>query len=197
MTGAPAAGYVVTDLNVLLRRGAKFCCIYADPPWRYDRTPRGAAEHHYPTMSVDEIATLPVAKLSADVCHLHLWTTHSFLFEAKRVMDAWGFAYKGVFVWTKPHHQMGTGYYWRGCSEFLLLGVKGDQTFLDRSIPNWACLDRGEHSQKPEAVRSLIERVSPGPYLELFGRKAVRGGWTVFGNEVERGLFDDDVLSVE
>ncbi|MCI0354978.1 MAG: hypothetical protein L0099_08075 [Acidobacteria bacterium] len=28
----------------------------------------------------------------------------------------------------------------------------------------------------------MVERLSPGPYLELFGRKAVKG-WTVFGNE--------------
>jgi hypothetical protein len=38
----------------------------------------------------------------------------------------------------------------------------------------------------------LIERVSPGSYLELCGRVEVRAaGWTVFGNEVER---DGDVF---
>lgn len=193
----PGDGHLVSDLGVLIARGCKFCCVYADPPWRYDRSPRGAADRHYPTMTVEEIAGLPVAALAADVCHLHLWVTHSFLFEAKRVMDAWGFNYKGVFVWVKPHHQMGTGYYWRGAAEFLLLGVKGGQTFLDRSIPNWLCVERGEHSEKPERVRSLVERVSPGPYLELFGRRAVGGGWVVFGNEIRRGLFDGDIVAVE
>jgi N6-adenosine-specific RNA methylase IME4 len=193
----PAAGHLVTDLKVLVARGCKFCCVYADPPWRYDRAPRGAAARHYETMTVDEIAALPVAELTAECCHLHLWTTHSFLFEARRVMEAWGFDYKGVFVWVKPHQQMGTGYYWRGAAEFLLLGVKGGLTFHDRSLPNWLCLDRTEHSAKPERVRELVERASPGPYLELFGRRAVQGGWVVFGNEVSRGLFDDDVLDVE
>jgi N6-adenosine-specific RNA methylase IME4 len=43
---------------------------------------------------------------------------------------------------------------------------------------------------KPEAVRLLVERVSPGPYLELFGRAEVHAaGWMVFGNQVERRLF--------
>ncbi|HEX9792581.1 MAG TPA: hypothetical protein VGC54_01220 [Planctomycetota bacterium] len=42
---------------------------------------------------------------------------------------------------------------------------------------------RGEHSAKPEVVRTLVEQVSPGPYLELFGRRAERG-WTVYGNQV-------------
>lgn len=185
-----AAGHIVTDLAVLVARGAKFCCIYADPPWRYDRSPRGAAARHYPTMTTEEIAALPVGALAADRCHLHLWATHSFLFEARRVMEAWGFAYKSVFVWVKP--QLGTGHYWRSAAEFLLLGVKGEATFLDRTVPNWLCADRADHSQKPEAVRRLVERVSPPPYLELFGRRAAHG-WVVFGNEVSRGLFDGDV----
>lgn len=188
-----ATGYVVTDLRALVARGCKFCCIYADPPWRYDRSPRGAASRHYDTLSVDEIAALPVAELAADVCHLHLWTTHSFLFEAKRVLDTWGFSYKSLFVWVKP--KLGTGHYWRSAAEYLLLGVKGNQTFLDRTIPNWLSADRGEHSEKPERIRALIERVSPGPYLELFGRRAVHG-WVTHGNEVSRGLFDDEVVEL-
>lgn len=31
-----------------------------------------------------------------------------------------------------------------------------------------------EHSAKPEEVRRRIERLFPGPYLELYGRKTVR-----------------------
>ena len=33
--------------------------IYADPPWRYEqRKVQGAAENHYPTMSIDELCAL-------------------------------------------------------------------------------------------------------------------------------------------
>lgn len=187
----PPTGHVVTDLRVLVRRGVRFSTIYADPPWRYANTAaRGAASRHYPTMDVDEIAALPVAELAADACHLHLWATAAFLFEARAVMAAWGFGYKGLFVWAKP--QMGCGNYWRNGCEFLLLGAKGDLPFQDRSLPNWLVADRGKHSAKPEAVRRLVERVSPPPYLELFGRKAAPG-WAVFGNQVTRTLFDDDI----
>jgi len=43
---------------------------------------------------------------------------------------------------------------------------------------------------KPFAFRALIERVSPGPYLELYGREEQSNcGWTVYGNQVERRLF--------
>ena len=41
----------------------------------------------------------------------------------------------------------------------------------------------GEHSAKPEEVRRRIERLFPGPYLELYGRKLVPG-WDVWGNEI-------------
>jgi len=41
---------------------------------------------------------------------------------------------------------------------------------------------RGQHSEKPDRARDQIEQCSPGPYLELFGRKAVPG-WTVWGNQ--------------
>lgn len=186
----PAKGHIVSDLRVLVARGCRFCTVYADPPWAYDRTPRGAAAHHYRTLSVPEICALPVAELAADRCHLHLWTTAHFLFEARDVMAAWGFAYKGLLAWVKP--TIGTGHYWRNAVELCLLGVKGELTFLDRTVPNWVLADRGEHSAKPERVRDLIERVSPGPYLELFGRRAAHG-WVVFGDEVERGLFDEGV----
>ena len=87
--------------------------------------------------------------------------------------------------------QLGTGYYWRSSAEFLLLGVRGNCTFRDRSIKNWLIHDRADHSRKPEAIRRLIERTSPGPYLELFSRRATTG-WTSFGDEIDgASLFGD------
>jgi N6-adenosine-specific RNA methylase IME4 len=63
-------------------------------------------------------------------------------------------------------------------------------TFADRSLPSWLKAPRTSHSRKPDIVRVLIERVSPGPYLELFGREELPNSqWTVFGNQIERRLF--------
>lgn len=45
---------------------------------------------------------------------------------------------------------------------------------------NWP-RSRG-HSGKPEAFLDLVEQVSPGPYLELFARRA-RFGWDYWGDE--------------
>ena len=181
------------DLAELGRQGLKFGTIYADPPWRYDSEgSRGAASNHYATMTVEEIAAMPVGALAEDNAHLHLWTTSSFLFEAREVMEKWGFEYKGLFVWVKPG--LGTGSYWRGSSEFLLLGVRGSCAFADKSLSSWGQFGRGKHSEKPQEIRSMIERASPDKRLELFGRKPAEG-WLVWGNEIARGDFAANVDS--
>jgi N6-adenosine-specific RNA methylase IME4 len=183
-------GTTVTDLADLVAVGAKFGCIYADPPWLYgNQATRGATDNHYPTMTLDAIAAEPVAELAAEDCHLHLWTTNGFLPDAFRVIEAWGFAHKSCLVWVKP--QMGLGNYWRVSHEFLLLGVRGKCPFLDRALRSWIEARRTQHSEKPDVVRAMIEKASPGPYLELYGRKAV-DGWTVYGNEVRQQEAEDD-----
>jgi N6-adenosine-specific RNA methylase IME4 len=62
--------------------------------------------------------------------------------------------------------------------EFLLLGFRGSCPFFDRSVKNWIVTGRGRHSEKPEEVRRLIERVSPAPRIELFARRPAEG-WRV------------------
>jgi len=46
---------------------------------------------------------------------------------------------------------------------------------------------RREHSRKPDEVYSRIERLAPGPYLEMFSRQS-RVGWDAWGNQA--ALFD-------
>lgn len=176
-------------LQELVASKRRFGTIYADPPWNYlNAASRGAAENHYDTMATDAIAALPIAQLAAEEAHLHLWTTNAFLFEAEQVIKAWGFTYKSCLLWIKP--QIGNGNYWRVSHEFLLLGVRGNLTFSDRTQQSWLLADRGRHSAKPSVFRKLIEQVSPGPRLELFARSQV-DGWTTWGNQIQRDLFDD------
>lgn len=181
-------GRSVRMLDQLVQEGQRFGSIYADPPWRYEnRASRGAAENHYDTMSVDAIAALPVSKLAAEQAHLHLWTTNAFLFEALKVIEAWGFAYKSCLIWVKP--QFGNGNYWRLSHEFLLLGVRGNLTFADKAQQSWVVAERAKHSAKPRVFRRLIESVSPGPRLELFARNQAEG-WTTWGDQIQPDLFD-------
>lgn len=182
-------GMKVEDLASLAAAGKRFACIYADPPWCYgNQGTRAATDKHYPTMTVDEIAALPVGELAAAESHLWLWTTNGFLFECPRLFDAWGFGFKSSYVWVKP--QIGIGNYLRNSHEFLLLAVRGGLVGAATDVRSWGEFDRSAHSAKPERVRTeVVERVSPGPRLELFAR-ALTPGWTAWGNEIARGLFD-------
>ena len=68
--------------------------ILADPPWSFltwsgkHVTAHRCAEDHYPTMSAEELRTLPVASWAARDCALFLWTVDSHLSEALDLMDA-------------------------------------------------------------------------------------------------------------
>jgi N6-adenosine-specific RNA methylase IME4 len=183
----------VDDLQALLDQGRRFGTVYADPPWLYDNQgTRASTGHHYSGLTVDQICELPIRQLAADDAHLHLWTTNGFLFECPRIFAAWGFEFRSSFVWTKP--QMGIGNYWRNSHELLLTAIRGNaKRFNDHSLRSWLECDRGEHSGKPEEIRGFVERASPGPRLELFGR-AQTEGWSVWGNQVSRAslLSDQD-----
>lgn len=177
----------VKSLETLTERGHRFGTICADPPWPYsNRGTRGAAGDHYKTPTLEWIRELPVEQLAADASHLHLWTTNAFLRDAFDVIESWGFEYKSCFVWVKP--KIGMGNYWRVSHEFLLLGVRGSLAFEDKAQRSWMEHEIGKHSRKPDRIREVVEKVSPGPRLELFGREAVEG-WAVWGNQVDQDLF--------
>jgi N6-adenosine-specific RNA methylase IME4 len=183
----------VDKLDTLVSEGRKFGTIYADPPWQYDNQgTRAATSNHYDGLSVEELCALSVRELAADDAHLHLWTTNGFLFECPKIFAAWGFEFRSSFVWVKP--QIGIGNYWRNSHEFLLTAIRGNaKHFNDRSLRSWLEYWRGWHSAKPEIVRDYIERASPGPRLELFGREP-RNGWVVWGNEIADIISDQSSI---
>lgn len=173
----------------------RFQCIVADPPWNYKNkmggvgfghgrtgTPMTAKPMPYPTMTTEEICALPVRDVSADGCHLYLWTTQAFLRDAYTVLDAWGFKQGAVLVWSKP--PMGVVGTWVCSAEFCIFARRGTLAAKRRHIGTVFEWSRGRHSAKPEAFQDMVETVSPGPYLELFARRP-RLNWTVWGNEVE------------
>lgn len=168
----------------------RFTTIIADPPWQYSNVAtRAAAQDHYPTLTWQQVCALtpwekPVADLAADAAHLYLWTTNAFLRQAFDVVEAWGFEYKTALVWVKP--QLGIGNYFRSSHEYVLFGVRGGLHVLDSNQRSWFEVERGRHSQKPDFFYDLVEKVSPGPFLELFARRDLfgpRDGWTHWGNE--------------
>lgn len=188
-------------LNETIENLLKFCgdkkysTIYADPPWRFqNRSGKVAPEHkrlnRYETMSLDDIKALPVNDVAAEKSHLYLWVPNALLPDGLAVMEAWGFQYKSNIIWEKIRKDgepdgRGVGFYFRNVTEMLLFGVKGNNNrTLDpaRSQVNLVRAKKREHSRKPDEIVDLIERCSPGPYLELFAR-GDRENWDMWGNQ--------------
>ena len=173
----------------------KYRTIVADPPWPYpegfstqSRTPGkwvGAARTKslpYRSMTLGEIHALPIAALADVDCRLFLWTTNRYLPGTFDLLRAWGFTYKQTLVWHKRDGNMGGSV--APCSaEFLLVGVKGQPERVSK-MPSAVISTAApkQHSAKPEAFLDFIEAVSPGPYVELFARRA-RFGWDYWGDQ--------------
>jgi N6-adenosine-specific RNA methylase IME4 len=176
-----------------------FSTILIDPPWRFkNRTGKVAPEHRrlrrYETMDAGEIMTLPVPKYAAEKSHLYLWCPNALLLEGLQIIEAWGFTYKTNIVWYKTRKDggpdgRGVGFYFRNVTEMLLFGVRGKLRTLapGRSQVNVIVKQKREHSRKPDEQYDLIERCSPGPYLELFARDRTPG-WTQWGDQVDTYL---------
>ena len=168
--------------------------ILADPPWRFtNRTGKVAPEHRrlgrYSTMSFDEIAALPVASVAAKNAHLYLWVPNALLPDGLLIMKAWGFRYVSNVVWAKRRKDggpdgRGVGFYFRNVTELILFGVRGSMRTLPpaRSQVNMIETRKREHSRKPDEQYALIERCSPGPYLEMFARYP-QPNWHCWGAE--------------
>lgn len=190
----PAKDLMAADL-MAAAGGHQFACILADPAWQFiNRTGKIAPEHRrlarYGTMTVDEIAALPVAAISAPVSHLYLWVPNALLPDGLRVMAAWGFQYKTNIIWRKIRKDggsdgRGVGFYFRNVTEVVLFGVRGKNARTlkaGRTQVNYIESRKREHSRKPDEIYPIIEACTTGPRIELFAR-GVRPGWTVWGDE--------------
>lgn len=173
----------------------QFSTILADPPWQFqNRTGKMAPEHkrllRYGTIELEEILELPVPQLAAAASHLYLWVPNALISEGLRVMNRWGFTYKTNLVWYKVRKDggpdgRGVGFYFRNVTELVLFGVRGSMRTLapGRREVNVLASRKREHSRKPDELYEIVERCSPGPYLELFARHP-RAGWAQWGNEI-------------
>ena len=172
----------------------KFVVIYADPPWKYNDsqavkgdygTGTGAANSHYPSMTLSELRALDVAGLAAPDAVLFLWATCPLLEDALAICSAWGFKYKAQFIWDKVKHNM--GHYNSVRHELLLVCTRGSCTPQNvKLFDSVQSIERVQHSAKPEEFRGIIETLYPaGNKIELFRRGEKPDGWEIWGNESE------------
>lgn len=173
------------------------------------------AEAQYETMTFKELCALrdDILFATGPNAVLFMWTTWSadpdnnidHLQQAMDLMKIWGFERKTGGSWLKTtihgKRPLGPGYIMRSSEEPYIIGTLGNPRIKNHSTPNTLITGdipdnindlgihisavRREHSPKPDEMRTLLENLFDGPYLELFSRTK-KEGWTVWGNETDK-----------
>lgn len=168
-----------------------YSLIVADPPWTFVcRSKLGegkSPQAHYRTMSLEEIASLPVADLAREDCLIWLWCTAPMLNRQIEIMEGWGFAFKSSGVWVKTTTTgkiaFGTGYLLRNAHECFVLGTRGNPETMSKSVRSALLAPVREHSRKPDESYAMAKSLVPyGRAAELFARES-RDGFETWGNE--------------
>lgn len=195
--------------------------IYLDPPWKYNSRAnhktrfRGGAEGHYPLMTMQEIAALPVAKIAAPSCALLMWCTFPYLADQIKLFDHWGFRYRTQFLtWIKlnprgydlpaddpnyaPGKQytlytdglfhsvfFGVGYYAKSNPEVCLLGMRGQLPTVSDCVSSVILAPRGPHSRKPLEAYGRIEAVFGDVPRVELFARNTAPGWAAMGNGID------------
>jgi N6-adenosine-specific RNA methylase IME4 len=191
----------------------KYSVIYADPPWNqkagrefigykkiggkqiWNTGSNLSRDLPYKTMSIEDIASLPVKSIVEKNAFLFMWVTNKHLMNAEKVITAWGFKYVACITWEKKRLGGGLGGVVRINSEYLLFCRRGHLkakgtipvSVIEAKRPyrnGYPC-----HSKKPEYFRSLIETICFPEYkkLEMFAREQYPC-WDVFGDEIENSI---------
>ncbi len=177
-----------------------FKTIVADPPWEYPKgwlweRQKSRASSKYPTLTLQEICNLDVARFAKDNAYLFLWIPNRQLALGWQVsvMQYWGFT--PISTWAGCKTRWGVGPYWRNSHENVVLGLRGSPgAFATGSWRSWDQWRWPKTPGKPEQFMEKVEANCEGPYLELFAKEQ-RPGWTAWGLEVGDPLnigFDPD-----
>lgn len=163
-----------------------FDVIVIDPPWNYGRVydpETSRVANPYPEMNQSQLLDLEIPHKGDSV--MYLWTTHAFLFDAKQLLDSWGYTYKATLVWNKQ--KMGMGAWLRMQCEFVLLGIKGKPFYDNTKWRDVINEPRREHSRKPDVFYDMVNDVTAGRKLDFFSREE-REGWHTYGAEAGKFL---------
>ena len=171
-----------------------FNVLYVDPSWKYSNVRTGGsmksgASQQYETMSLEDICALDVSKITEPDCLLFLWITNPLIFShAPKLLESWGFTYRTLFTWKKK--SFGMGFWFRGCTEHLIVASKGDIKPFRYQKRNFLETKSLKHSQKPEEVRVMIDEIADKTFgsraqkLEMFARQQTNG-WDSWGLDVD------------
>lgn len=195
-----------TDQNPL------YDVLLVDFPWHWkawsDKGNGRSACQHYDVAGIELGLQLgeKIKQLTKPNCVMFFWAIWPMIFEARPIIEAFGFTYRTLaWEWVKLNKSgigwhIGNGYYTRSNVEPALLCVKGSMPVAVHNERNLLieyeddCLELpmitpvGQHSQKPDEQYHKIERLYPASQyprrLELFARRQYPT-WDVWGNQVE------------
>jgi N6-adenosine-specific RNA methylase IME4 len=173
--------------------------ILIDAPFKFSSGPSRNPNRHYATMTLAEIAALPVGELAhPEGCRLFMWITMPHLHRIPELLSAWGFRFCTARPWLKlwpsedgsiltpDSFSIGTGYEVRNSSELQVIAKRGrPQRLGGVKLRGHIIAPRREHSRKPDCVRDEIVELFDGPRCELFARSR-HPGFACWGDEVGR-----------
>ncbi len=139
----------------------------------------------YKTMSLKEIESLDVQKISTDNSCCFLWVTQRFLPKSFEILSGWGFKYFKTITWDKANGMCMFGFHNR--TEFVVFGYKGLlEPFPKRkAFPTLIAEKSPRHSQKPDTFYNYAGAFG-GRCIDVFARHK-REGWDAWGDEVSQG----------
>ena len=179
----------------------RFKTVVVDPPWDLPGlglTKRTSVEgYYYPqpyeSLSIEQVCELPVADVLEDDAVLFCWTVNKFLPYTFDVIERWGLRYSFTMSWIK---ERGIQTPVSPCfnTEWAIVGKKGSPQWLEtRAFRAGNFWGRGQpvNSAKPEGFYDLLRRVTPGPRLDIFGRRRI-AGFHSWGDEAPEGEPEPD-----
>ena len=178
----------------------KYATVVIDPPWtmgpfgfvtpgatRANRGRNDLQTVKYRTMSIEDIAALPVHDVLADDALVFCWVVNRYMPYVYTIMAEWGVAYSYTMTWVKPGG-IQTPVTPAFNAEWCIVGRKGKPQYHEtKAFTTANYWPREGHSAKPEGFYDLLRRVTPGPRLDVFGRRRI-AGFDSWGNEAPEGL---------
>lgn len=179
--------------------------VVVDPPWTTGGnmthkylTGTGKQDLPYETMTLSEIAAVPIPEVLLPDAWVFLWTTSRFLPDAFDLIKTWGLEYCFTMTWHKgngPKPSQGPKY----VGEFIVVGRQGNPEFTTTrnffSVNSWSLM---AHSAKPWEFYTLLTRITTGPRLDVFNRRRIPGfagwGWEAPTNVRQPDEYQGDLL---
>lgn len=158
-----------SEQNTRYGTSRRYRTILVDPPWRLLRD------------DLRVLTAFPLRELADTDAYLWIWCTNRTLAAAYEALITWEFTPRPPLTWIKPCPGLDTQL--RSSREHLVLGTRGDAEVNKHGGPAWMFTPVHDHEHRSDEEYAVIERVSAGPYLQLFANTP-RSGWDTWRGRI-------------